>query len=142
LKSNIEISTNEKKSSKQLLLSTILDVDRIITILLQVFVDVRKDYLRLFSLTKTIIISNLIKIDRKEVVKILNTIRESINNIIIKIVEKYFLLVFLNLILKNFVKTKNLLLYIRFYTHNKNLDIFLKKEFCILKKQSTFSIFR
>jgi len=34
-------------------------------------------------LTKTIIISNLVKTDKKEVVKILNIIRESTDNIII-----------------------------------------------------------
>jgi len=142
LKSDIELFTDEKKFSKQLLLPTISDVDRIITIFLQIFVDVRKNYLRLFSLTKTVITSNLIKADRKEVVKTLNTIRESTDNIIIQIVKKYSLLVFLNFILKDFVKTKDLLLYIRFYVHNKNLDIFLKEEFYIFKKYSAFSIFR
>jgi len=142
LKSDIELFTDKKKFSKQLLLSTISDVDRIVTIFLQIFVNIRKNYLRLFLLTKTIITSNLVKTDRKEIVKTLNIIRESTDNIIIQIVEKYFLLVFLNFILKDFVKTKNLLLYIRFYMHNKNLDIFLKKEFYILKKYSAFSIFR
>jgi len=83
LKSNIELFTNEKKSSRQLLLLTISNVDRIITILLQVFVNVKKNYLRLFSLAKTIITSNLVKTNRKEVIKTLNIIRELINNIII-----------------------------------------------------------
>jgi len=82
LKSNIELFIDEKNSSR-LLLSTILDVDRIITILLQIFVNAKKNYLCLFSLVKTIITSNLIKTNRKKVVKALNTIRESTNNIII-----------------------------------------------------------
>jgi len=82
LKSNIGLFTN-KKNSLKLLLLTILDVDCIITILLQVFVNVRKDYLCLFLLTKTIITSNLVKANRKKVAKILNIIRESTNNIII-----------------------------------------------------------
>jgi len=82
LKFDIELFTNEKNSLKLLSL-TILDVDRIITILLQVFVNIRKDYLRLFLLTKTIIISNLIKTNRKKVVKTLNIIKELTNDIII-----------------------------------------------------------
>jgi len=82
LKSNIELFIDEKDSSK-LSLSTILDVDRIITIFLQVFVNARKDYLRLFSLAKTIITSNLVKTNKKEVVKILNIIKELTNNTII-----------------------------------------------------------
>jgi len=82
LKFNIELFTNKKNFSK-LLLSTILDVDCIITILLQVFVDARKDYLRLFSLAKTIITLNLVKVNRKKVVKTLNIIRELIDDTII-----------------------------------------------------------
>jgi len=81
LKSNIELFINEKDSSKLLLL-TILDVDRMITILLQVFVNIRKKHLYLFSLTKTIITSNLVKANRKKVVKALNIIRELTNDII------------------------------------------------------------
>jgi len=64
-------------------LLTILDVDCIITIFLQIFVNIRKDYLCLFSLTKTIIIFDLVKANRKKIVKILNIIRESTNNTII-----------------------------------------------------------
>jgi len=137
LKFDIELFTNKKNFSKLLLL-TILNVDHIITIFLQIFVNIKKNYLHLFSLAKIIITSNLIKINRKKVVKTLNIIRELTNNIIIYIVKKYSLLIFLNLILKDFVKTKDLLLYIKFYTHNKNLDIFLKKEFYIFKKHFTF----
>jgi len=82
LKSNIKLFTNEKNSAR-LLSSTILDVDYIITIFLQVFVNIKKDYLRLFSLAKTIITSNLVKTNKKEVVKILNIIKKLTNNIII-----------------------------------------------------------
>jgi len=142
LESDIELSTDEKESSGQLSLPTISDADRIVTVLLQVFADVRKDHLRLFSLAKTVITSDLAKADRKEVVKTLNIIRESADDTIIQIVEKYSSLAFLNSTLEDFAKTKDSLPHTRFYVHDKNLDVFLKEESYILKKHSASPISR
>jgi len=86
-------------------------------------------------LLKIVLISNIIKIDKKNIFKLLNAIKKFANKTIIKIVKQYLLFAFLNSTrLENFFLIKNALLYIEFYAYKKGLEKFLKKKLYLLKK--------
>jgi len=61
------------------------------------FVVVKKNQLRMQSLIKIVLTSNLIKANKKNVFKSLNAIKKFVDKIIIKIVKRYSSFAFLNL---------------------------------------------
>lgn len=126
LKSNINLSSKKNSLSTK----TLSNVEQIIFVLVQTFANARTNYLHLLFLTKKIITTNLTKIEKKKIVKLLNIIKESSNNTIIQIVNKYSLLLFLNSSLNKL--SSNALLYVKTYICKKNLRTFLKKESHIL----------
>lgn len=81
-------------------------------------------------LTKTIIITKLTKIERKKITKVYFAIKKSNNSTIIEVINKYLLLIFLNLALNNLSKIA--LLYIKTYKYKKTLCVFLEEELYIL----------
>ncbi len=103
--------------------------------LVKAFVVVKKNQLRMQSLIKIVLTSNLIKANKKNVFKLLNAIKKFANKIIIKIVKRYLSFAFLNLIrLENFFLIKNALSHVKSYAHKKDLGKFLKKKSHLLKK--------
>jgi len=86
-------------------------------------------------LIKIVLIFNLIKTNKKNVFKSLNAIKKFANKIIIKIVKRYLLFAFLNLIrFENFFLIKSALSHIKFYAHKKKFKKFLKRKLHLLKK--------
>lgn len=91
--------------------------------------------MRIQSLIKIILTFNLIKTNKKDIFKLLNTIKKFVNKIIIEIVKQYFLFAFLNFMrFKNFFLIKNVLSHVKFYAYIKNFEKFLKKKLYLLKK--------
>jgi len=103
--------------------------------LVKAFVVVKKNQLRMQSLIKTILTSNLIKTNKKNVFKSLNAIKKFANKIIMKVVKRYSSFAFLNFTrLENFFLIKDALSHVKSYAHEKDLEKFLKRKLHLLKK--------
>ncbi len=99
------------------------------------FVVIKKNQLRMQSLIKIVLTSNLIKTNKKNVFKSLNAIKEFVDKIIIKIVKQYLSFAFLNLTrFENFFLIKNVLSHVKSYAYKKNLEKILKRKSYLLKK--------
>jgi len=87
------------------------------------------------SLIKIILTSNLIKTNKKNIFKLLNTIKKFANKIIIKIVKQYLSFAFFNLTrFEDFFLIKNALSHVKSYVYKKNLEKILKRKLHLLKK--------
>ncbi len=85
-----------------------------IIMLVKAFVVIKKNQLRIQSLLKTILTSNLIKTNKKIAFKLLNAIKKFIDKIITKIVKRYLLFTFINFTrFENFFLIKNVLLHVK-----------------------------
>jgi len=102
---------------------------------MKAFVVVKKNQLRMQSLIKIVLTSNLIKTNKKNAFKLLNAIKKFVNKIIIKVVKQYLSFAFLNLIrLENFFLIKDALSHVKFYAHKKDFGKFLKRKSHLFKK--------
>jgi hypothetical protein len=103
--------------------------------LVEAFVVARKDQLRMQSLVKIVLTSDLIKANKKDAFKSLNAIKEFADKIIMEVVERYPSLAFLNPTrLENFFLAKNALSHVKSYAHKKGLGKFLKRKSHLLKE--------
>ena len=102
---------------------------------MRAFAKTRKDYLRLLSLTKTIIINNISKTNKKKIVKTFFAIRQFDKSIIFTIVNKYSFLIFVNSTIDDLSKTK--LAFATAFKHEKTLRNFLDEESYILVQKIT-----
>ncbi len=99
------------------------------------FVVVKKNQLRMQSLIKIVLTSNLIKANKKNVFKSLNAIKKFVDKIIIKIVKRYSSFAFLNLTrLEDFFLIKNALSHVKSYAYKKDFKKILKRKSYLLKK--------
>jgi hypothetical protein len=105
--------------------------------LVKAFVVVKKNQLRMQSLIKIVLTSNLIKTNKKNVFKSLNAIKKFANKIIIKIVKRYLSFAFLNSMrFEDFFLIKNALSHVKSYAHEKNLKKFLNRKLHLFKKHT------